>query len=280
MTKNQIEYMKALETRRANLASEQLTRTRDQAAISARQAELVELARHNKAGEGLQARSIDETSRHNRAGEAVSIRQAAVSERDVSTRERQAAVAERQAATAERQASVAEAKLGQEAAKIAETERTNRTQEWLRAQEIDLRARTLDETHRTNVVHEGIAAYDAESRREQAHAATAQAAASQQQAEASMIHMANEALKNDRDYSQREHQLDLEEQRVATEIGRLGAYSRSVDVSMFDSGTKSREADTHQYQAQTGRAGLIVDILGGVLRGATNVAGMLAKSGG
>lgn len=81
MTKNQIEYTKVLETRRANTAQEELTRRRDEAAIAARQVELSEASRHNKATEALSATqlaiqqgSLDETARHNRVYEEESKR--------------------------------------------------------------------------------------------------------------------------------------------------------------------------------------------------------------
>lgn len=71
MTKNQIEYQKLLETRRANRAGEIITQARDMAARDAKIVELSEASRHNKALEGLQGRSLDETARHNLAGERV-----------------------------------------------------------------------------------------------------------------------------------------------------------------------------------------------------------------
>lgn len=59
MTKNQIEYNKLLETKRANQASER-----------AKLSEIAETGRHNLAGEQIQRASLDETSRANRAREA------------------------------------------------------------------------------------------------------------------------------------------------------------------------------------------------------------------
>lgn len=88
MTRNQIEYNKLLETRRSNLANEDLTRTRDTAAREAKVIELREAARHNLAQEGLTGRgldiqqgSLDETSRHNRQSEAVALGQLQESKR-------------------------------------------------------------------------------------------------------------------------------------------------------------------------------------------------------
>lgn len=71
MTKNQIEYAKALETRRANLSQEELTRKRDTAAREAMLVQLGETERHNRAQEGFQYASLDETRRHNVSSEAL-----------------------------------------------------------------------------------------------------------------------------------------------------------------------------------------------------------------
>lgn len=71
MTKNQIEYLKLRETQRANLAQEDLTRSRDSRAYEVSLGTLAESQRHNRATE-IQARlSLDETSRHNLAGEVL-----------------------------------------------------------------------------------------------------------------------------------------------------------------------------------------------------------------
>lgn len=72
MTRNQIEYVKLLETKRSNLRNEELTSARDTAAREAKLVELKEAARHNLATESLTGRdldirqaSLDETARHN-----------------------------------------------------------------------------------------------------------------------------------------------------------------------------------------------------------------------
>lgn len=67
MTKNQIEYNKLLETQRANMASEELTRKRDQATRELGLDQLRETARHNQQVE-LQARdNLAEQYRNNLA---------------------------------------------------------------------------------------------------------------------------------------------------------------------------------------------------------------------
>lgn len=74
MTKNQLEYNKLLETKRANLASERLTAQRDEAARRLGLANLEEVGRHNVQVE-LQARdNLAEQQRSNRAQEMESQR--------------------------------------------------------------------------------------------------------------------------------------------------------------------------------------------------------------
>lgn len=72
MTKNQIEYVKVLETKRSNLENERLTGARDTAAREAKLVELAESRRHNQATEALTSQdlsirkgSLDESIRHN-----------------------------------------------------------------------------------------------------------------------------------------------------------------------------------------------------------------------
>lgn len=71
MTKNQIEYAKLLETRRANARQEELTDARDRAAREARVVELGETARHNVATERHNEAVLGETRRSNVAREAI-----------------------------------------------------------------------------------------------------------------------------------------------------------------------------------------------------------------
>lgn len=69
MTKNQIEYLKLRESQRANLAQEDLIRTRDQRSYAIGLGTLAESQRHNMVTESQARASLDETSRHNVAGE-------------------------------------------------------------------------------------------------------------------------------------------------------------------------------------------------------------------
>lgn len=69
MTRNQIEYLKLLESQRANREGERLTEARDQTTRELGFAQLGETTRHNMASEGLQLMSIQETTRANKARE-------------------------------------------------------------------------------------------------------------------------------------------------------------------------------------------------------------------
>lgn len=73
MTRNQIEYNKLLETKRANTRNEELTSRRDEAAIAAKLSELGEASRHNAALEQLQRMHENELLRHNAATEEATL---------------------------------------------------------------------------------------------------------------------------------------------------------------------------------------------------------------
>lgn len=74
MTKNQIEYAKLLETKRSNLANEDLTRKRDTTAREVGLGNLQEGQRHNKATETQASASLDETVRSNKVRETEAAR--------------------------------------------------------------------------------------------------------------------------------------------------------------------------------------------------------------
>lgn len=69
MTKNQIEFNKLLETRRANQAQEILTRRRDDRSHSLGLAQLGETSKHNRATESLDSAKLVETTRSNKERE-------------------------------------------------------------------------------------------------------------------------------------------------------------------------------------------------------------------
>lgn len=73
MTKNQIEYQKLVETKRANQAQETITRMRDANTHSVAVGQLNEAIRHNYATEGQERQKLYEMTRHNEATEQVAL---------------------------------------------------------------------------------------------------------------------------------------------------------------------------------------------------------------
>lgn len=73
MTKNQIEYQKLVETKRANQVQEAQTKWRDSANYSVAIGQLREAQRHNYATEAAERVKLGETIRHNQVGEQISL---------------------------------------------------------------------------------------------------------------------------------------------------------------------------------------------------------------
>lgn len=129
MTKNQIEYMKVLESQRANRATEALTASRDKTNRELGLGTLAETSRHNKATEQQQYAVLGESKRHNVATEALG--QATLSEQ------------QRHAIATE-----------------TEQHRANVAKEGLTAQQINLGQSQLAETKRHNKVGEATSIAD------------------------------------------------------------------------------------------------------------------------
>lgn len=131
MTKNQIEYAKLLETRRANQKQEEMTHERD-----------YESARHNLATESISRSSLDETSRSNKAREAETARNNLALESLTRARD-----AETARANLEREKENFRSNAANESIKLStlqETQRSNVAQEGLRSRELGLRSREID----------------------------------------------------------------------------------------------------------------------------------------
>lgn len=204
MTKNQIEYVKYLEGKRANEAQEALTFSRDEAAKQARLIELRELgrhnaavegetARHNVAGEQLQSQSLEETRRHGMALEQLTQQQINESVRANTAREKQNALS------------------------LEEQKRHSLITELQADKQLDLRGQELAESKRHSLAQESIG-------RTQASAALQQAAASQEQARvaASRALIAQQEANTrsrqvSQDYAYKQAQLDILERQVATQ---------------------------------------------------------------
>lgn len=133
MTSNQIEYAKHLESKRHNIASEDISRRG-----------LDESVRHNKASESISTGGLEETRRHNIATEAMSADQIL---KNYTVGMSQASAAASQASAALKQAQVA-------AARQAEDARHNKQSEVLTSSDIaskySLQAANLAESKRHN----------------------------------------------------------------------------------------------------------------------------------
>lgn len=156
MTKNQIEYGKLLESKRANLAQEDLTRRRDTATREAKLIELSEAGRHNLAQERFQQGSLDEQSRHNTALEGLQSREVDLKNRTLTETQRanraKEALQNQQNVEAKR-SNLAKEQLGR--IQATETHRSNL------AKENETNRSNLakeKETSRHNLVSEGISA--------------------------------------------------------------------------------------------------------------------------
>lgn len=152
MTKNQIEYAKLLETRRSNIAQEDLTKSRD-----------AEGARHNLVTEGISRASLDETSRANKAREQETRRANLASETLTAARDAETARANlerekenfRSHAAQERiQLTTLEETRRANLAKEQEAKRSNQAKEQLTARELNIKDATLSETIRSNQARE------------------------------------------------------------------------------------------------------------------------------
>lgn len=151
MTKNQIEYLKLLETQRSNKATEEINRSRAATDREIGLGQLAETQRHNIAGEQQQVAILGETQRHNVVSEQ--LQSTSISEAMRSNRAQEEISLKRQLED-ERS----------NRAREAETERSNRSREREtersnRAQEAEYHRSNLareEETHRTNVANEVI----------------------------------------------------------------------------------------------------------------------------
>lgn len=145
MTKNQIEYAKLLETRRANQANEAIVSQRDARSHAVALQQLGETSQHNRATEAQQQLSLDELARANRAKEAETYRANVARERE-NTRSNVA-----------REQETARANLANEAltgTKLTETERTNKANEAIRIGEAATKAADVAEKVRSHLATE------------------------------------------------------------------------------------------------------------------------------
>lgn len=219
MTKNQIEYNKLREQRRANLQQEELTRIRDTASIELGRSQLGEQTRHNLAGEQLQTASLDETRRSNLAKEGETIRSNLAREEE------------------NRRHNVASEELT--STQLAEVARHNRASEGLQSRTISLGYAQLGETTRHNQQLEALTA--------------------SQQTEIQRHNVAQEALQRTQIGETRRHQIAqdiLSALRTASEnryrSQSIGLESRKVGIQEQDAATRSQTLEeTKRHNKQT-----------------------------
>nr|DAG68973.1 MAG TPA: hypothetical protein [Picobirnaviridae sp.] len=144
MTRNQIEYNRLLETQRANRASEELTRTRDERSYALGQAQLAEAGRHNLQDEAIRRSSLDESVRSNRAREDETARSNRARELEMS-RSNRAAEAEAYRSNVARETELNRANLASESQRRAEL-----------ALDTEIRRGQLAESQRHNRASENI----------------------------------------------------------------------------------------------------------------------------
>lgn len=203
MTRNQIEFAKLRETQRANLANEELTRLRDSRAHSVSLGQLQETGRHNQAVEALDTKRVSEQYRHNLATEIL--------EQDSQRERRRANLAQEQLKTTE---------LG------------------LKAQEVDLRAESQEETHRHNVETEAAKSVD-------------QALDAARIQETQRHNVQQEAIGR-ADVGVRSQQVGVQSAQL-TESQRHNLVGEAQTAQQI--ALRQQEADTKQYSAETGRYG-------------------------
>lgn len=148
MTRNQIEYQKLLETKRANVANESLTHRRDEGTLALRGAELLETGRHNRAFEletSTHNRNVEaETARHNLRTEEQGMIDLGIKSRHATVAERNATVNERNAATNASQAAARWYDVATGRMAHFENQRHNFAQEGLQSEANSIRQQEAD----------------------------------------------------------------------------------------------------------------------------------------
>lgn len=202
MTRLQLELNKLLEQRRANQASEELTRVRDERSYALGTAQLKETQRANQVRESQTQVSLDETQRSNLAREAENYRSNYAREQE---------------------------NYRSNVAREAELRRSNLATELWRDQSLaldtEIRRGTLAETQRANIAREGI-------QRSQVQLGYSQLA---ETARSNLVREAQGQQSIDNQYlfsslanSQRRRELDISEKR--TDIERQDSVSRRMQA--------------------------------------------------
>lgn len=256
MTRNQIEFHKMMETRRANRATEEITRTRDERAHTVALGQLSELSRHNFESEKLTQRSLDETSRHNL--ETESHARSVLAEQQ---RHSMAVEAETYRSNVAHEIELNRSNLAKEAethrsnvAREGETKRSNLAAEALRSQELAEQAR-----YHTASINLGYANLAETSRSNKTKEAEIMRSNMTQEIERNRSNLAQEALEDARiaetvkhnraterskavELSKRQQEIDLLKSRTGSENVRRGFQNaRDVFGMLKDVSSEARQ---------------------------------------
>lgn len=225
MTRNQIEFLKHLETKRSNQAVEIETSRANREKERQGQLSLDETSRHNLASEQHNANVLLEQTRHNQVTEAEASRHNYATELLTSTQLQETARANRarEELTAAANAETQRANLARE----SETSRANRALEQWRSDSLDetyrhnraaekLQRQGLDETKRANLAREDISY----SQLEETHRSNtaSERLRERQQSESERYNAAQEQLR----------QRELEERERANRANELLSGARNV----------------------------------------------------
>lgn len=169
MTRNQIELNKLLESKRSNLANEELTRMRDERSYALGTANLQETRRSNLERERFNRSSLEETSRSNRAREAETYRSNVAREQETyrsnyareqetyrSNLAKEVETARSNRVTESWRASQLALDTEIRRGELAERRRSNRANEALGWGNISLGQAQLAETRRANMARENL----------------------------------------------------------------------------------------------------------------------------
>lgn len=258
MTRNQIEYAKLQEAKRANRASEQLTAARDVRSYSVAASQLSELQRHNKQQETIalgtlqnqryaseataryQQQQVAELTRANKAREAEIYRSnvAALAEQ-VRSHTAQETISLRLAQESERSN---RAREQYQNASLAEAIRANQASE-------QLRIRQAEESERSNRASESLRL---QQNREQARANRAheqlqsrQIGIAQQQVNLGLAQLSETNRRNSLDFYSRERQTDEAIRRNQAQEAETARHNAAMEAES-NRANLAREAETNR----------------------------------
>lgn len=253
MTKNQIEYAKLWETRRANQRAELLKEREQELTRTIEDRRLRETQRSNLAREGLTAAATAETIRSNQAREGYNLLNLGEITRHNQSVE------------------------GYNAQQLAETARANKAREGLQVQQLNLDSAKLDEVKRHNVTSEQMQDYynrASISEAVRSHKANEALGYAQNQLGYAQLSALNSyrdselVLKADKQAEEARHNLAAETESHRHNIYAERAQTRANTLRSREIDIRRQEADTHATRSKFQNAESVV----GMVREGTQVA--------